>query len=211
MTELTLPAPAKLNLFLHITSGPICQGHKPGYHHLETLFQLISLSDVLRFRRSRSRAIGLHCPGLNTPAADNLVTRAAHALQAHTHCTYGADITVNKCLPAGGGLGGGSSDAATTLLALNVLWDLRLNLDTLADIGRTLGADVPVFIRGHTAHATGMGDKLTPCQQPPLWFVLVKPRASIATADVFRHPALPRQTPPFFSDVPPFCAPTSTF
>jgi 4-diphosphocytidyl-2-C-methyl-D-erythritol kinase len=150
MTRLTLPAPAKLNLFLHIT------GRRPdGYHLLQTVFQFLEQADTLHFARRTDGQILLtpELPGV--PSTSNLIVRAARLLQAHTGCTQGADIELEKRLPMGGGIGGGSSDAATTLLGLNRLWGLDLPLDELAALGLELGADVPVFIHGRAAWAEG--------------------------------------------------------
>ncbi|MFP5430928.1 MAG: 4-(cytidine 5'-diphospho)-2-C-methyl-D-erythritol kinase [Gammaproteobacteria bacterium] len=190
MTRLTLPAPAKLNLFLHIT------GRRPdGYHLLQTVFQFLQEADTLHFSHRDDDVITL-TPGIpGVPAESNLVVRAARLLQAHTGCRAGADITLEKRLPMGGGIGGGSSDAATTLLGLNRLWGLKLSLDALAALGLQLGADVPVFVRGHAAWAEGVGECLTLVDIPEPWYLVLTPQAHISTADVFRHPQLTRDTP----------------
>lgn len=187
---LTLPAPAKLNLFLHIT------GRRPdGYHLLQTVFQFLEQADTLHFSRREDGIIALAPDIPGVPAESNLIMRAARLLQTHTGCRTGADITLEKRLPMGGGIGGGSSDAATTLLGLNRLWGLDLPLDTLATLGLQLGADVPVFVRGHAAWAEGVGESLTPVDLPEPWYLVLTPPAHISTADVFRHPQLTRDTP----------------
>ncbi|MFP5441023.1 MAG: 4-(cytidine 5'-diphospho)-2-C-methyl-D-erythritol kinase [Gammaproteobacteria bacterium] len=186
-----VPAPAKLNLFLHVVGR-----RADGYHLLQTLFQLLDVADgggdLLHFGPAAELELN-DLPGV--PRESNLVWRAARALQDHTGCRSGARIRLDKRLPAGGGLGGGSSDAATTLLALNHLWRLGLDLDTLAAIGLGLGADVPVFVRGHTAFAEGVGERLTPVDLPARWFVVVNPGCHVETARVFRDPSLTRDTP----------------
>lgn len=187
---LTLPAPAKLNLFLHIT------GRRPdGYHLLQTVFQFLEQADTLHFSRREDGVIALAPDIPGVPAESNLIMRAARLLQTHASCRTGADITLEKRLPMGGGIGGGSSDAATTLLGLNRLWGLDLPLDTLAALGLQLGADVPVFVRGHAAWAEGVGESLTPVDIPEPWYLVLTPPAHISTADVFRHPQLTRDTP----------------
>jgi 4-diphosphocytidyl-2-C-methyl-D-erythritol kinase len=187
MTMLVVPAPAKLNLFLHVTGR-----RADGYHLLQTLFQLLDLGDRLAFMpHDRLQLDDL--PGL--PAADNLVLKAALALQRETGCRSGARIQLEKRLPAGGGLGGGSSDAATTLLALNRLWGLGLSLDELAGIGLALGADVPVFVHGRTAFAEGIGEQLTPVDLPARHYLVVHPGCHVETRAVFADASLTRDTP----------------
>lgn len=195
MRPLVLPAPAKLNLFLHITGR-----RDDGYHELQSLFQLLDYGDELSFALRDDGQIRLHLDGpqplANVPNEDNLVVRAARAIAAEAeHPIGGADITLTKRLPAGGGLGGGSSNAATTLLGLNALWDLRLSIDDLAELGRKLGADVPVFVRGHSAWAEGIGEKLTPVELHESWYLVIHPDCEIATAEVFQHPQLTRNSP----------------
>ncbi|MDX1588034.1 MAG: 4-(cytidine 5'-diphospho)-2-C-methyl-D-erythritol kinase [Oleiphilaceae bacterium] len=187
--SLTLPAPAKLNLFLHIN------GRRPdGYHELQTLFQFLDYSDSLQFRPRQDGAI--HLTGMDGIApGDNLIVRAARLMQPHAPAGAGADIHIEKRLPMGGGLGGGSSNAATTLHGLNRLWDCRLSMDTLADMGLTLGADVPVFVRGQAAWGEGVGEQLTPVTLPEPWFVVLIPDCRIDTGEVFRHQGLTRDTP----------------
>lgn len=191
MNELQLPAPAKLNLFLHIT------GRRPdGYHTLQTVFQFLEQADQLHFVRREDNIITLSPDIAGVASADNLIVRAARALQRAADCQLGADIRLDKLLPMGGGLGGGSSDAATTLLALNTLWQTGLDLDQLATIGLSLGADVPVFIHGHAAWAEGIGEKLEKVDLPEPWFVVLTPDAHIATAAAFAHPELTRNSTP---------------
>lgn len=188
---LSLLSPAKLNLFLHVT------GRRPdGYHELQTLFQLLEHGDTLTFHATPGPTIDLEggCEGV--APADNLIVRAARLLQAHTGTRQGAVIRLEKRLPLGGGLGGGSSNAATTLLALNHLWKLGLSLDTLAALGLSLGADVPVFVRGRSAWAEGVGERLTPLDVPPLWYLVVTPPCQVSTREIFSHPQLTRDTPP---------------
>ncbi len=188
------PAPAKLNLFLHIL------GRRPdGYHELQSCFQFVDLADELTFqvrRDGRIRRLG----GLaEVPEDSDLVVRAARSLQRAAGCELGADIGVVKRIPAGAGLGGGSSDAATTLVALNRLWGLGWPASRLAALGLTLGADVPVFVHGRAAFAEGVGERLTPLygQDAPLEtnYLILKPKVSVSTADVFRDPELTRNTP----------------
>jgi 4-diphosphocytidyl-2-C-methyl-D-erythritol kinase len=193
--RITLPAPAKLNLFLHITGR-----RDDGYHSLQTVFQLLDYGDELSFATRGDGELTLACTGPQAmdgvAADDNLVLRAARALREHAgRPDLGADIILSKRLPTGGGVGGGSSDAATTLLALNHLWDLRLDDDTLAELGRRLGADVPVFVRGHSAWAEGVGEALTPVDLPERWYLVVHPGCHVSTAEVFSHPQLTRDTP----------------
>ncbi|MDP2715184.1 4-(cytidine 5'-diphospho)-2-C-methyl-D-erythritol kinase [Rheinheimera sp.] len=190
MTKLTLPAVAKLNLFLHIT------GRRPdGYHNLQTLFQLLDVGDELSFSLRDDTDITLDCNDAQLINEQNLVLRAARLLQQHSKCTQGCDIYLAKRLPMGGGLGGGSSDAATTLLGLNRLWQLGLPLDTLAELGLKLGADVPLFVRGYTAFAEGVGEKLLPLPMPEKVYLVVTPDCHISTAEIFQHPDLIRDTP----------------
>lgn len=192
-SSLRLPAPAKLNLFLHIL------GRRPdGYHELQTLFQLLDYGDELRLRLRRDGkiAVTVEPPLAGVAERDNLVHRAALALRALRPGPEGADILLCKRLPAGGGLGGGSSDAATTLVGLNRLWGLGLDTAALCALGQRLGADVPVFVRGHTAWGEGIGERLTPVSLPPAWYLVVKPDCAVATAAVFAHPQLTRDTQP---------------
>lgn len=189
---LSVPAPAKLNLMLHITGR-----RADGYHNLQTLFQFLDYGDTLHFRRRDDNELTL-APAIDgVPMEDNLIIRAARLLQQRAGKTCGADIRLDKILPMGGGLGGGSSDAATTLLALNELWQLQLNLDELAALGLTLGADVPVFVRGAAAFAEGVGEQLTPVPElPEPWYLVVCPQVHVNTGKIFSHEGLTRDTPP---------------
>jgi 4-diphosphocytidyl-2-C-methyl-D-erythritol kinase len=186
---LIAPAPAKLNLFLHII------GQRPdSYHELQTVFQLLDYGDELQFELTNDGIISL-IDNLNDVATiDNLVYRAAAALQQYTNSNYGVTIKLHKKLPAGGGLGGGSSDAATTLLALNKLWQCGLSVSELAAIGLILGADIPVFIHGRTAWAEGIGEKLTPIVLPPKWYLVIHPQIMVSTAAIFGHKNLTRNS-----------------
>lgn len=191
------PAPAKLNLCLHVTGR-----RADGYHDLQTIFQLISLSDQLSFDlREDGRIVRLDYEGstaqsLRDVAEDqDLCVRAARALQTRSGVTAGVTIRIRKTIPVGGGLGGGSSDAATTLVALNALWACGLSTDELAAIGVTLGADVPVFIRGRSGVGEGVGERLTPLELPNSWFVVIHPGVAVPTRDVFQAPELTRNSP----------------
>ncbi|CAD5372128.1 4-diphosphocytidyl-2-C-methylerythritol kinase [Rubrivivax sp. A210] len=185
-----VPAPAKLNLFLHVIGR-----RADGYHLLQSPFVLIDWADTLHFERRDDGLLARHDLGDPLPQED-LCLRAARALQAISGSTLGADISIAKCVPAGAGMGGGSSDAATTLLALNRLWGLGLPRQRLAEIGLTLGADVPFFIAGHNAFVEGIGERLTPLALPQRDYAVVKPAASLPTAEIFSHPMLRRDTEP---------------
>jgi 4-diphosphocytidyl-2-C-methyl-D-erythritol kinase len=192
MRLLEVPAPAKLNLFLHIT------GRRPdGYHLLQSVFMLVDWCDTLHFEWRRDGLVTREdlTPGVSLPK-DDLSVRAARALQAATGCTHGVHIGLHKRLPAEAGLGGGSSDAATTLLALNRLWGLGLGRETLCAIGLQLGADVPFFIGGRNAWVEGVGEQLTPVDLPPGRFVVVKPPAGASTQRIFGSDELKRDTKP---------------
>ena len=189
--ELILPAPAKLNLMLHILGR-----RADGYHELQTLFQFLDFGDELGFALRPDGEIHLHTPIDGVPHDSNLIVRAAHLLQQHANCTLGADIWLDKRLPMGGGIGGGSSDAATTLLGLNHLWQLNYSEDQLASLGLSLGADVPVFVRGHAAFAEGVGEKLQPVTLSEPWFLVAIPQVLVSTAEIFSDPELTRDTPP---------------
>lgn len=189
--ELSLPAPAKLNLFLHITGR-----RADGYHTLQTLFQFVDYGDTLHFSTRSDSQINLHSELAGVAAEDNLIVRAARLLQQAAGTQLGADIQLDKRLPMGGGLGGGSSDAATTLVGLNHLWQTGLNADQLAEIGITLGADVPVFVRGKAAWAEGVGEQLTPVELDEPWYLVVIPTCSVSTAEIFSDQRLTRDTPP---------------
>lgn len=188
--QLTLPAPAKLNLFLHITGR-----RSDGYHLLQTAFQLLNYGDELILEVRTDEQIRLSPPLPGVADRDNLVVKAARLLQQHTDCRLGADIILQKRLPMGGGIGGGSSDAASTLLGLNHLWGCDLDLETLAGLGLQLGADVPVFIHGRSAWAEGVGEHLTPLALPSRWFLVVIPQCTVSTAEIFSDEALTRSTP----------------
>ncbi|EOD77235.1 4-diphosphocytidyl-2-C-methyl-D-erythritol kinase [Grimontia indica] len=192
MTQTTSvwPAPAKLNLFLYITGQ-----RDNGYHDLQTLFQFLDYGDTLSITPNNSDEVTLSPEIEGVPAEENLIYRAAMAIKEKTGCTLGAHIHVEKVLPMGGGLGGGSSNAATTLVALNHLWETQLSVDELADMGLALGADVPVFVRGTTAFAEGVGELLQPAEAKEKWYLVAKPEVSIATAKIFGHPSLTRNTP----------------
>lgn len=191
--SLILPAPAKINLFLRITGR-----RANGYHELQTLFQLLDFGDTLEFALPDGDpgTLTVTPPWPQVPLRSNLVYRAALALKAATGCARGATVHLHKRIPLGGGLGGGSSDAATTLVALNQLWDLGLSTDQLAAIGLQLGADVPVFVHGRTAWAEGIGDELTPIDLPPTWYLILAPTCQVPTAQIFAHPQLTRNSPP---------------
>ncbi len=185
------PAPAKLNRFLHIL------GRRPdGYHEIQTVFQFIDLSDTLSFEPRDDGAIRrvTELPGV--APEDDLVIRAARALSAHTGARRGVDIGVSKRIPAGAGLGGGSSDAATTLIALDHLWGLGLPPPELLAIGRRLGADVPIFIHGQAAWAEGIGERFTPIALDEPWYLVIRPEVAVSTALVFADPELTRDTSP---------------
>jgi 4-diphosphocytidyl-2-C-methyl-D-erythritol kinase len=185
------PAPAKLNLFLQVTGR-----REDGYHDLQTLFQLIDLADDIQIQVRRDALIERQAGPEGVPAEADLVVRAARALQVASGSSLGANLSVTKRIPMGGGLGGGSSDAATVLVALNQLWKCGLNEDELAAIGVNLGADVPVFVRGRSAWAEGRGECLTPVELPERWFILVHPGVHVPTAAVFQAPELTRNSTP---------------
>ncbi len=188
--RLTLPAPAKLNLFLHITGR-----RADGYHDLQTLFQFLDYADELSFALREDGEIRLHSQLRDVAHDSNLIVKAARQLQHASGCRLGADIWLDKHLPMGGGLGGGSSDAATTLLGLNHLWQLGWDKDRLAILGLSLGADVPVFVHGHAAFAEGVGEKLTAVELDEPWFLVAIPQVTVSTAEVFSDPELTRDTP----------------
>lgn len=191
VAELLLPAPAKLNLMLHILGR-----RADGYHELQTLFQFLDYGDELGFALRTDGEIRLHTDIAGVSHDSNLIVRAARRLQQQADCPLGADIWLDKRLPMGGGIGGGSSDAATTLLGLNHLWHLEWDEERLASLGLSLGADVPVFVRGRAAFAEGVGEKLTPLQLNEPWFLVAIPQVLVSTAEVFSDPELTRDTPP---------------
>jgi len=185
------PAPAKLNLFLHIVGR-----RGDGYHLLQTVFQLLDWGDEVRLRIRRDGQVLRSGAGFQVPVEQDLCLHAAHALKQRIGSPLGADIGLVKRIPVGGGLGGGSSDAATVLVALNELWGAGLGVDELAAIGATLGADVPVFVRGQSAWAEGIGDLLTPITTPDHDYVIVDPCVHVATVELFQAPDLTRNSPP---------------
>ncbi len=186
----TWPAPAKLNLMLHIT------GRRPdGYHELQTVFQFVDLCDELQFEIRNDGCISRPNGPTDIDEADDLVVRSARALQKASATALGVDIRLNKRIPAGAGLGGGSSDAATTLHALNRLWQVHFSVDQLAAIGLTLGADVPVFVRGYSAFAEGIGERLQAVSIESHWYLLITPDVHVSTAEIFADPDLTRNSP----------------
>jgi 4-diphosphocytidyl-2-C-methyl-D-erythritol kinase len=184
------PAPAKLNLFLHVTGR-----RADGYHELQTLFQLIDLCDTVAISVREDGQIERPVGPPQVPFEADLTVRAARALQSATGTRLGASLKVRKRIPQGGGLGGGSSDAATTLLALNEMWNCGLSLSELASLASPLGADVPVFVQGSSAWAEGVGERLTPVTLPGTWYVVIYPGVSMSTREVFQSPELTRNSP----------------
>ena len=190
------PSPAKLNLFLYITGQ-----RADGYHTLQTLFQFLDYGDTIDIAPRSDGEIHLLTPVEGVAHEDNLIVRAARLLMKAASESNrlpkgsGADISIDKRLPMGGGLGGGSSNAATVLVALNHLWQCGLSVDELAALGLTLGADVPVFVRGHAAFAEGVGEILTPVEPEEKWYLVAHPGVSIPTPMIFNDPDLPRNTP----------------
>ncbi|MBZ6072592.1 4-(cytidine 5'-diphospho)-2-C-methyl-D-erythritol kinase [Aeromonas schubertii] len=190
MSDILWPAPAKLNLFLHVN------GRRPdGYHELQTLFIFLDHGDTLSVEVTLGDRLTLSPAIPGVPDEENLIIRAARLLQARLPTPKGAHIRLTKVLPMGGGIGGGSSDAATTLVALNHLWGAGLSVDELAELGVRLGADVPVFVRGTAAFAEGVGERLQPVAVPERWYLVIKPECHVATAAIFQDPDLPRNTP----------------
>lgn len=194
-TEFPWPAPAKLNLFLHVT------GRRPdGYHNLQTVFQFLDFGDSLFFV-PRGDGVIRRSNGVDQiPEDEDLVIRAARALKSASGAGLGADISVTKRIPMGGGLGGGSSDAATTLVALNRLWNLGFPIDELASIGLKLGADVPVFVRGLASWAEGVGEHLRPLNLPEPHYLVVTPPVAVSTGEIFSAPELPRGSEPITAE-----------
>jgi 4-diphosphocytidyl-2-C-methyl-D-erythritol kinase len=185
------PAPAKLNLMLRIV------GRRPdGYHLLQTVFQFIDLCDWIRFHPSNDGQVSLQNTLVGVTEQDDLTVRAAKLLKAETGCELGVRIAVEKNLPMGGGLGGGSSDAATTLVVLNKLWQLNLSTEKLMALGLSLGADVPIFIYGHAAWAEGVGEKLQQITVPERWIVVIKPDCHVNTGEIFSAKELTRDSKP---------------
>ena len=188
---LGFPAPAKLNLFLHIIGR-----RADGYHLLQSLFQLVDVHDTVWLRPESDSAIIRRNPLPDVPAETDLIWRAAKLLQAHTGCRKGVTLALDKRLPMGGGMGGGSSDAATVLLALNRLWQLDLSRNELMALGLQLGADVPFFIYGRNAFVEGIGEIMTPVETESSWFAVLHPQVHVPTPAIFRDPDLTRNTPP---------------
>ncbi|WP_233520500.1 4-(cytidine 5'-diphospho)-2-C-methyl-D-erythritol kinase [Flocculibacter collagenilyticus] len=203
--QITLTSPGKLNLFLHINGK-----RDDGYHELQSIFQFFDFGDEMQFTwhntqqcKPNSPLVKLDCDIPELQSSNNLVFQAANKLAEYS--AYKKNLTIEllplvtikliKHLPTGGGIGGGSSNAATTLLALNKIWQIGLSIDELADIGLSLGADVPVFVRGYCAFANGVGEQLLPFNAPEKWYLIAHPNCHISTATVFGHPDLPRNTP----------------
>lgn len=184
-TFLSLPSPAKVNLHLQIL-----RRRADDYHDIQTVFQYLGLQDHLSFGLRQDHAIKLKTPLFQVKHEDNLIIKAAHLLQQQYDVAQGVDIAIDKHIPMGAGLGGGSSNAATTLLALNNLWRLHLPQDTLMKLGAQLGADVPFFIFGHAAWGEGIGEKLTPMLLPEHWYLLINPQTPISSGSLFNHPQL---------------------
>jgi len=183
----TWPAPAKINLFLHIT-----RRRNDGYHELQTVFQFLDYCDYLQFKITEQSEVRLSDSIEGVNDNDNLIVRAAKLLQNYANVNRGVLISLDKKLPMGGGLGGGSSNAATTLVALNQLWKCQLSNDELAQLGLSLGADVPVFIHGRAAWAEGVGDELTAISPPEPWYMVISPNCHVSTAEIFSSPELTR-------------------
>lgn len=184
------PSPAKLNLFLHINGR-----NANGYHELQSLFQILDVGDDLAFEVTQSPQIDLKTPIEGVPSANNLIVKAALLLQQHTRSQLGCNIWLKKRLPMGGGIGGGSSNAATVLVALNYLWNCQLDKEELSALGLQLGADVPIFVSGRTAFAEGVGEKIYPIDLQSQTYLVVFPNCHVSTADIFQAEELPRNTP----------------
>ena len=184
------PAPAKLNLFLQITGR-----REDGYHNLQTVFQFLDVSDRLRFVVRDDGKIVRKTDNEGIKAEDDLVVKAARALQDATGTEKGADIYLQKILPLGGGVGGGSSDAATTLMVLNYMWETGLDVSALAQTGLSLGADVPVFIHGHAAFAQGVGEEIEEISPEESWYLIVQPEVHVSTSEIFDNSQLTRDCP----------------
>lgn len=191
MHNLTIPAPAKLNLFLHIIGR-----RADGYHLLQTVFQFIDLSDEIILQQRQDHLITITTDQAELANENNLVVRAAKLLQSSTGSKLGADIQLIKRIPMGAGLGGGSSDAASTLLGLNRLWELNLSLNELAQLGAKLGADVSVFVYGHAAWAEGVGDQLQSIELPEPWYLIIAPPCHVSTQEIYTSPELTRNSTP---------------
>ncbi|MCO6427321.1 4-(cytidine 5'-diphospho)-2-C-methyl-D-erythritol kinase [Nitrosomonas communis] len=193
----TFPSPAKLNLFLHVVGR-----REDGYHLLQTVFRFLDFSDQLGFVLRNDSVIKLHTPIPGVPEENDLCVRAAKLLQQKSHQSFGVEIFLEKRIPMGGGLGGGSSDAATTLLVLNRLWGLNWTRAHLMELGLELGADVPVFIYGENAFAEGVGEKLSAIALPPAWYLVLTPPVHVSTGQIFSSRELTRNTNPI--KIPPF-------
>lgn len=189
-SSLHLLAPAKLNLFLHITGR-----RADGYHQLQTYFQLLDHGDWLNFQLREDNSITLQPEIPGVAFEQNLIVRAARLLQPHAQIPPGIDIQLDKRLPMGGGIGGGSSDAATTLVALNFLWQCRLSRAQLQALGLQLGADVPVFVGAQSAWAEGVGEQLQPLELAQVWYLVLHPQCTVSTAEIFSNKDLTRDTP----------------
>jgi len=185
----TYPAPAKLNLFLHIVGR-----RQDGYHLLQSVFRFLDYADSLSFRVRDDGVIKRDYTLAGVPEEDDLCVQAAKLLQRMADTRLGVEITLEKKLPLGGGLGGGSSDAATTLMALNRLWKLGFTREKLQHLGLQLGADVPIFVFGQNAFVEGVGEVLQPISLPPAWYVVLAPKVNISTAEIFADPELTRNT-----------------
>lgn len=190
MANLRVPSPAKINLFLHVNGR-----RSDGYHLIQTAFQFVNLVDYLTFQVRPDAAIAVHTDLIDVATEDNLIYKAAKLLQDYGNVKQGIDITLEKHIPIGGGLGGGSSNAATTLLILNLLWDLKLTLSELLHLGVKLGADVPIFLYGQAAFAEGIGDQLRPIELNESWLLLIVPPCSVNTGKIFSDSQLTRTTP----------------
>ncbi|TQV76471.1 4-(cytidine 5'-diphospho)-2-C-methyl-D-erythritol kinase [Aliikangiella marina] len=198
-SKILWPSPCKLNLFLHFIGQ-----RDDGYHRLQSLFQLIDFGDDILIETNDSQEIEFHCDVAELSNTDNLIVKAAEALKAYVaqatnqatpnKAPMGASIRLTKRLPFGGGVGGGSSNCATTLVALNHQWQLGLSLDQLAQIGLKLGADVPIFVRGQTAFVEGIGEIITPTEMPEIWYLVVQPECHVSTAKIFSNPLLTRNS-----------------
>ncbi len=199
MNASAFPAPAKLNLMLRVTGR-----RADGYHRLQTVFRFIDRCDLLHFAVRADGRITRTRDVVGVDPAGDLTLRAARLLQRGSGCPLGADITLDKRLPLGAGLGGGSSDAATTLLALNRLWDVNLSRAQLQELALELGADVPVFVFGESALGEGIGERLTPLALPPAWYLVLVPPVSVPTDRIFQDPDLIRDSNPL--KIPPFSA-----
>jgi len=201
-SSLNLTSPAKLNLFLHINGRRGPNDEHSGYHELQTVFQILDRGDEMFFTQANEPEITITPELDGLKVEDNLIYRAAILLKeaallfgAQPTSTFGARIHIDKYLPMGGGVGGGSSNAATTLIALNHIWQLDFSEDQLAKLGAKLGADVPVFVRGHSAWAEGIGDELSPIELPENWYLILTPKCHISTIEIFSHERLTRDTP----------------